>query len=75
MANDVGWTAGAIQGPSAIVVTTDGKSTSDATAIALLKETLSARPDEAARPSDGPSKSRGLPTLAHNRALGLLELC
>lgn len=40
VANDVGWTAGAIQGPSAIVVTTDGKSTSDATAIALLKETL-----------------------------------
>ncbi len=40
VANDVGWTAGAIQGASAIVVTTDGKSASDATAIALLKETL-----------------------------------
>ena len=40
VANDIGWTAGAIQGPSAIVVTTDGKSSSDATAIALLKETL-----------------------------------
>ena len=40
VANDVGWTAGAVQGPSAIVVSTDGKSSSDATAIALLKETL-----------------------------------
>ncbi|WP_293682712.1 hypothetical protein [uncultured Phenylobacterium sp.] len=40
VANDVGWTAGAVQGPSAIVVTTDGRTSSDATAIALLKETL-----------------------------------
>jgi hypothetical protein len=40
VANDFEWTAGAIQGASAFVVFTDGKSSTDATAIALLKETL-----------------------------------